>query len=380
MKHLSSILFISVFLLIYSAVNYYLFVKGYRAVPNKANFRGIYTAVFLFFAIQFILSRMLLFIDTPLLSKITFTLTGVWLAAMLYFFLTAVCVDLIRLADYFFHFLPDLTPYKFKLFSALLAAIASLLLIGNINAKNVKINNLTLTIAKKSTLSHLKIALVSDIHFGAMIGVKDVQKMLNLIEQQNPDILLFAGDFIDEGVTEKKLNEIIPLFQQFEPKYGKIAVLGNHEYINDIEKSKQIYEQLGITLLIDSVLSIPNAFSIIGRDDKSGNFRKQSQRKPLEELLNEANPDLPLILLDHQPMQLQETARYPIDLQLSGHTHHGQMFPLNRLTSAIFEKSWGYLKINDTHFYISSGFGTWGPPIRLGSRAEIVLVEVMMKN
>ena len=380
MKHLSSILFISVFLLIYSAVNYYLFVKGYRAVPNKANFRGIYTAVFLFFAIQFILSRMLLFIDTPLLSKITFTLTGVWLAAMLYFFLTAVCVDLIRLADYFFHFLPDLTPYKFKLFSAILVAIASLLLMGNINAKNVKVNNLTLNIAKKSTLSHLKIALVSDVHFGAMIGVKDVQKMLNLIEQQNPDILLLAGDFIDEGVTRKKLNEIIPLFQQFEPKYGKIAVLGNHEYINDIEKSKQIYEQLGITLLIDSVLSIPNAFSIIGRDDKSGDFRNKSQRKPLEELLNEANPDLPLILLDHQPMQLQETARYPIDLQLSGHTHHGQMFPLNRLTSAIFEKSWGYLKINDTHFYISSGFGTWGPPIRLGSRAEIVLVEVMMKN
>jgi hypothetical protein len=323
---------------------------------------------------------MLLFIDTPLLSKITFTLTGVWLAAMLYFFLTAVCVDLIRLADYFFHFLPDLTPYKFKLFSAILVAIASLLLMGNINAKNVKVNNLTLNIAKKSTLSHLKIALVSDVHFGAMIGVKDVQKMLNLIEQQNPDILLLAGDFIDEGVTEKKLNEIIPLFQQFEPKYGKIAVLGNHEYINDIEKSKQIYEQLGITLLIDSVLSIPNAFSIIGRDDKSGDFRKQSQRKPLEELLNEANPDLPLILLDHQPMQLQETARYPIDLQLSGHTHHGQMFPLNRLTSAIFEKSWGYLKINDTHFYISSGFGTWGPPIRLGSRAEIVMLEMVMKN
>jgi predicted MPP superfamily phosphohydrolase len=381
MKHLASIVFISVFITVYSLVNYYLFVKGYRILPAKSAYRYVYTTVFLFFAAQFILSRPLLSADIPLLSKTVFALAGVWLAAMLYFFLIALCTDLVRLADYFFHFLPDLTPYKFKIFSAIVAGVACLLLVGNINAKQVKINHLTLNIAKKSTLSHLKIALVSDIHFGTLVDAKDIQKMFNLIKEQNPDILLIAGDLIDEGVTEKKLREIIPLFRQFEPKYGKIAVLGNHEYINDIEKSKEIYKQLGVTLLIDSVLSIPNAFTIIGRDDKSNRMGSGNQpRKPLDELLGGTDFDLPVILLDHQPFHLSETARYPVDLQLSGHTHHGQLFPLNRLTSAIYEKSWGYAKIKDTHFYISSGFGTWGPRMRLGSRAEMAVVDVRITN
>ena len=379
MKHLSSIIFISVFLTIYTLVNYYLFVKGCRTLPNKANYRCIYTIIFLFFATQFVLARILLLTNTPFLSKIVFTLAGIWLAAMLYFFLIALCVDLIRLADHFFHFLPNLTPYKFKIFSVLSLAVACLLLIGNINAKQPKIKALTVNIAKKSSLSHLKIALVSDIHFGTIVDAKDIRKMMNKIKQENPDILLFAGDFIDEGVTSEKLNEIIPLFHQFEPKYGKIAVLGNHEYINDVEKSKQIYNQLGINLLIDSVLSISNAFAIAGRDDKFNSFGNKQQRKSLDELLKDAELDLPFILLDHQPLRLKETARFPIDLQLSGHTHHGQLFPLNCLTSVIFEKSWGYTKINDTHFYISSGFGTWGPRMRLGSSAEVVVVNLEMK-
>ena len=370
--------FISIFVIVYVLVNYYIFAKGYSVLPAKASYRYIYTAIFLFLASQFLITRVLLLTNTPFLSKIVFTLAGIWLVLMLYGFFMALCMDLIRLADYFFHFLPDLTPYKFKIFLALVSSVGCLFLAGNINAKLHKINTLDLNIDKKSNLQHLKIALVSDIHFGTLVDAKDIQKMMDKIKQENPDILLLAGDFVDEGITPEKLDQIIPLFQQFEPKYGKIAVLGNHEYINDVEKSKQIYNQLGITLLIDSVLTIPNAFSIAGRDDKFNSLSRKHQRKPLDELLKETDFDLPLILLDHQPLQLEETAHFPIDLQLSGHTHHGQLFPLNLFTSAIFTKSWGYTKICDTHFYISSGFGTWGPRMRLGGPAEIVIVNMRM--
>lgn len=379
MKHFS-IIFVSIFLTIYTLANYYLFTKGYRILPDKANYRYIYTIVFIFFAAQFILSRILLLINVPFLSNIVFTLAGIWLAVMLYFFLIALCVDLVRFANYFFHFLPDLTPYKFNIFLVLVGCVSCLLLIGNINAKSPKIKTLDLPIVKKSTLSNLKIAMVSDIHFGTTVNAKDIQKMMNKIKDENPDILLVAGDFTDEGITDEKLNEIIPLFHQFEPKYGKIAILGNHEYINNVEKSKEIYHQLGFTLLVDSILSVPNAFSVVGRDDKSSGLGSKLPRKPLAELLKETDFDLPVILLDHQPFQLAETACFPIDLQLSGHTHHGQLFPLNFITSALFEKSWGYTKMKHTHFYISSGFGTWGPPVRLGSSAEIVIVNLKFLN
>jgi predicted MPP superfamily phosphohydrolase len=120
-------------------------------------------------------------------------------------------------------------------------------------------------------------------------------------------------------------------------------------------------------------------FYIIGREDRDKRNFAGTNRKDIENLMQGLDQSLPIIMLDHQPFELDKKEKLGIDLTLSGHTHHGQMWPLNYITKAIYEVSWGYKKKGDTHVYVSSGVGGWGPPVRIGNRPEIVLINVMFK-
>ncbi len=379
MKNFAPIIFVSVVTIIYSLVNYFLFVKGYKLLPNNSYIKYGYIVLFLFLATQFIIGRVAYF-GYGVESKFLLEVGGIWLAAILYFLLLILLGKIIFLSDKAFHFLPDLSPHKFNILLSSIGIVLVLLFVGYINAKIPVVKNINLKINKQTSLKQLKIALVSDVHVGSIIGYKDMQKMLASIEEQQPDIFIMTGDFIDEGVSPALVDSLQPLFDKLQPKYGKIAILGNHEYINKIDKSLPVFEQLGMTLLRDSVLTIEEQFVVVGRDDYSAKQMSGVDRKNLPDLLKEVETKLPLILLDHQPYKLKEVAQLPVDLQLSGHTHHGQMFPLNYLTKAIFEVSWGYKKIANTHFYVTSGYGTWGPRIRLGNRPELVLLNLQFKD
>jgi predicted MPP superfamily phosphohydrolase len=127
-----------------------------------------------------------------------------------------------------------------------------------------------------------------------------------------------------------------------------------------------------MTLLIDSVAQIDDSFWIIGRDDKQGN----SFRKSLEELVIQTNPSQALFLLDHEPYDLSQAEKNGIDLQLSGHTHYGQLWPINRIVDYIFEVGYGYKQKGNTHIYVSSGLGLWGPPFRIGTQSELVVFNI----
>jgi hypothetical protein len=153
-------------------------------------------------------------------------------------------------------------------------------------------------------------------------------------------------------------------------------VLGNHEFYGGAAEAHSYLEEHNITVLRDNVVTLSNGITIAGREDISGERMVGKPRKTLEELLTGVNMDKPVYLLDHQPYRLAEVAGHKIDLQVSGHTHNGQMWPFNYITAAMFEISKGYGKINNTHFYVSSGYGTWGPPIRTNSRSEIVVLEI----
>jgi predicted MPP superfamily phosphohydrolase len=120
---------------------------------------------------------------------------------------------------------------------------------------------------------------------------------------------------------------------------------------------------------------VNDAFYLVGREDRSIR-RTGKNRKPLQELMAVADRNDPILLMDHQPFQLEEGETNGADLQISGHTHHGQLWPLNLITQRVYELSWGYKKKNSTHVYVSCGFGTWGPPVRLGNRPEIVNIRI----
>jgi hypothetical protein len=350
-------------------------------LPESISLKYVYVILFLFFSLQFVISRILLLADVSFQPKFIFEIGGIWFAAVLYFFIIALFVDLIRLADYFFKFLPNLKSIQFKILLSAIFLVFILLTIGYFNATSPEIKTLNLKINKKSELKTLKIVMVSDIHFGTIIGYSEIKRMLEMIEKEKPDIFFSVGDFTDEGITKSKIDELKPLFDNLKPRFGKIAILGNHEYYNKIEKTLPIFNKLNIKLLRDSFLNFENEFVVVGRDDKSKKQATGIDRESLKDLMQNVNTDLPIILLDHQPYALSETAKFPIDIQLSGHTHNGQMFPLNFLTKSIYEISWGYLKKGNTQFYVSSGFGTWGPRIRIGTTPEIVIINIeFIKN
>ena len=165
------------------------------------------------------------------------------------------------------------------------------------------------------------------------------------------------------GETLRKINS----------RLGVFAVTGNHEYIGGVEEACRYLGDHGITMLRDESVMIDDRVYIVGREDRSiGSGR----RKSLDDLLLRVDKSFPVILMDHQPFRLEEAENAGVDLQLSGHTHHGQLWPFNFITKKVYELSWGYKKKGNTHVYVSCGVGTWGPPVRTGNRPEIINMKL----
>ena len=218
--------------------------------------------------------------------------------------------------------------------------------------------------------------LVSDIHLGTLTPKKHIQKRINLINSLRPDIILLAGDILDEDLTPVIHLDLGSALKELKAPLGVYGITGNHEYIGGVEPAVNYLENHGITLLRDSVIKINNSFYLAGREDRDINRFSGDTRLPVEELLKDTPRDLPIILMDHQPYELGKSAAAGASLQVSGHTHHGQIWPLNYITRAVYEISRGYGNINGMHVYVSNGLGTWGPPVRIGTRPEIVFFQI----
>ena len=309
-----------------------------------------------------------------------------WFAIMLYAFLVILLVEITRLINIPFHFLPETYTIayhklKFELFIYSLLFIFMLSFIGYVNARTPRIKILNLEISKNAgKYKELRIAMVSDIHMGVLFGKKRMEKMTTDINQLNPDIILLAGDILDE--VQKPIfrdNTGEPL-KKLKAPLGVYGITGNHEYIGGINRAVQYIESLGIKLLRDTVIKINQSFYLAGREDKDINRFTGKNRKELNEIVNDIDKSLPLILLDHQPFKLSTAVANGVDLQLSGHTHHGQLWPFNFITNKVYEQSWGYKQKGNTHIYVSNGYGFWGPPHRIGNRPEIVFVTLRFKE
>jgi predicted MPP superfamily phosphohydrolase len=191
---------------------------------------------------------------------------------------------------------------------------------------------------------------------------------------------LIPGDIIDEDIAPVIHSNVGEKLKSFKAKYGAYAVTGNHEYIGGVHKAKAYLSEQNVNLLNDAFELIDDSFYVVGREDLTINQFTNHQRKDLHEIVEGADHLKPIILLDHQPFKLENAVNNGIDLQLSGHTHHGQLWPFNYITKMVFERSWGYLKKGNTHFYVSSGVGGWGPPIRTVNRPEIISITLNFKN
>ena len=226
-----------------------------------------------------------------------------------------------------------------------------------------------------------KIVLLSDLHLGYHNRRSEFKKWVDLINAEHPDLILIGGDIIDSSVRPLLEENVTEEFHCLKaPVY---ACLGNHEYYSGEPKAQQFYRDAGIHLLRDSVAKIGN-IAIIGRDDRSN-----PHRKSIAEIIGQAERNRSLtvvsdkkkrkeftILLDHQPYHLEEAEQNGIDFQFSGHTHHGQVWPISWITDAIYEDAFGPLRKGDTQYYVSSGMGIWGGKFRIGTRSEYVVLTL----
>lgn len=296
-----------------------------------------------------------------------------------YLCLVWLCYDMGVLFFRFIGFVPPEGGY-YSLTSGIVVLLVagSLVTYGAYNARKVKIRSYQLIIQKQvHKEKEFHVVMVSDLHLGLLVGKKRLEYAVKLVNGLKADVVLLVGDIIDENIGSFIENGMPEVLCGIRSKFGVFGVLGSHEYIyGHAEKTLEYLKQSGIKMLRDTYVELPNGVYLVGRDDL---FRKQflgTPRKKLSHILQGCKDQQPIILMDHQPVELAEAQLHRVDLQLSGHTHHGQFFPLTMLTQWFFEIDWGYLQKGMYQLVVSSGYGTWGPPIRLGTSAEIVDITI----
>lgn len=386
MKTTQFLIFLSIVLVVYGAVNFYIFIRGMHAIPPGSAWRTWFSMIFWVLASAFILARVLERTYPCMLTGIITWVGSFWLGFMLFFFLVVVLIDLARIFDSFLHFFPPvfythLPSVKVITLLTVLGLSVLFVTVGFINARIPRIKELNITISKpNATPAELTIVMASDIHLGTIIASRKVNRLVEKINEMDPDLVLLAGDIVDEDLAPVINNNLGESLSRIKSPLGVYGITGNHEYIGGVGPAVEYLENHRIRMLRDTAVFVDNYFYLVGRDDRDKPRFTGKPRKDLEEIMLTVDTGFPVILMDHQPFDLARHARMGIDLQLSGHTHHGQLWPFNYITDAIYEISWGYKQIGTTHFYVSSGYGTWGPPLRLGNRPEIVKIKLRMNR
>ena len=382
---LQFVLFFSVFFILYGVLNSYIFWRGWQAVPESSGLHLFYTILFLFLSLSFLAGRLLERIALSWISSSMVWIGSYWLAAMVYFYMALLSLDVLRLIDGFLPFFPQAIRENTELAAGIVAGtiivgVLGLLMYGHWNAVRLRIKTLSIEIPKNSRpLKEMNIVAVSDIHLGTIVGKSRLSKIVDKINALNPDLVLLPGDVVDEDlgpVIQQNLGETLRTIRS---RYGVIAITGNHEYIGGVEDADKYLTEHGIRVLRDDLTRIADTVYVVGREDLSKTSFGGGIRKSLGEIMEGVDRSWPIILMDHQPFRLYEAEEHGVDLQLSGHTHHGQLWPFNFITRKMYEVSWGYKKRGNTHFYVSCGVGTWGPPVRIGNTPEIVNIRLLFR-
>ncbi len=382
MRATSFLIFFGTVLLIYFSLNFLIYSRGLQAFSISPVWRKSYIISFWLIVSCFIVGEILEHTHSSVISEWIYRAGAFWLAFMLYFSLTILLFDIIRLLNYFFHFLPEITQaLRFKIGIITVAFISLVVLAGTINAWSTRVKEIALTIPKKVTGSReMKIVMASDLHLGALIGERREEKLVRIINNQKPDLVLLCGDLVDGDIASVLRKNLGRHLQEIKSRMGVYAIAGNHEYIGGIQKTLPYLESININILRDKVLTLENGVQLIGRDDRDNRRMGENGRKSLKELMTGTDKTFPVIVMNHQPFNLDEATVENVDLHLSGHTHHGQLWPLSYITKAVFELSWGFLKKGNTNFYVSSGFGSWGPPVRIGNSPEVVVFKIKFED
>jgi hypothetical protein len=383
MKGSQMILFLAIVLSIYFAGNLFIYLKGYNSIQIFRDFKIIYLISFSLLALSFVAGKIIEARHSSVLSDVLNIIGGFWMAFLLYGFIFLLLSDIISIVLRLFGTLNAGNIALFKKWSFLVTLLISFALItgGFLNALTPNIRSYDITINKSAgEINEMRIAAVSDIHLGSIIRKRSLRKLSGILESLKPDLVLLLGDIVDGEMGPVLRGDLLKYFKCPGCPGNLYAITGNHEFIGGAGRTIPYIESKGIRILKDEAVTIEGGIQLIGRLDRDSERFFGTVRMPLSELMKNTDISKPVILLDHQPFKLEEAEKAGIDLQLSGHTHNGQMWPLNYITKKMYELSYGYLKKGNTHYIVSSGFGIWGPRIRSGSRSEVLLINIKFRK
>ena len=380
---------------IYIIANSYLLIRLHRWLGTcNPLFRKTGICVVISLAYVFLAASLLIAFFLPIgpARRIMKLISNYWLGILLYLILAVLMADAIC----FLLFL--ITKRRLKCRTAAAGGICAVVVLGlsawgAYNARIIQVTPYEITVNKDGgRLENLNVVLAADLHLGYNIGTAHMMQMVDKINEQNADIVVFAGDIFDnEYEALDDPAELIAVLQKIQSKYGVYACYGNHDVEEKIlagftfggnkkkESSIQMdefLERAGIHLLQDEAVLIDDSFYLYGRPDAQRPGRGINMRKTAAELMGELDTEKPVIVIDHEPKELQELADAGVDIDLCGHTHDGQMFPANLITALMWENSYGYLKKDHMHTIVTSGVGLFGPNMRVGTIAEICPITV----
>ena len=348
-------------LAVYLGANAYLFWRVLALIS------GLPFALRITIGVAFWLAALMLFAAMALrnvdisevVARTMFNIGSVWLVFLLYAVMLTLLFDLVHCA--FPKFCCG-TPTAL-IFTLLIMGI------GYINYRNPRVEEIEIESDKID--QDLRLAVVSDVHLGYGTTRRLFAEYVELINSQRADVVLIVGDLVDNSLRPVREQHVDELCAKIEATRGVYMVLGNHEYISGVDDAMAFINDTPITLLRDSVAVPCEGVAIIGRDDRTNRHRKS-----LKTLVSQANSAALKIVLDHQPYEIPVSNNLGIDVHISGHTHRGQVWPLSWLVDAMYEQSHGYRKWSTTHAFVSSGLSLWGPPFRIGTRSEIVVITL----
>ena len=393
---------------IYLLINFYIYRRtvGWMAVGIPGLRHGIgralSIAVYAFFASSSLIAFVL---PQSELRRVMKEIGNYWLGVLLYMIFVIVLADAARL--FLLHVLHVdreklCAPRMHRLVGRFCAAaILIVSVLGVVNAGIVRVTPYEITVDKALTTSEdetadLKIVLVSDLHLGYNIGLRQMEKMVAKINAEDADLVVIAGDIFDnewEAVQEpERMAEIL---RGIRSQYGVYACYGNHDIEEPIlagftfRQSEQkasspemdaFLSDAGIQLLRDEGVLIDGSFYLYGRADARRPGAGIRERRSPREITADMDKTKPIIVLDHQPRELAELAAAGVDIDLCGHTHDGQMFPGNLVIRPFWENFYGYLQKGSMHNIVTSGVGLFGPNMRVGTKAEICPITVRFSS
>jgi predicted MPP superfamily phosphohydrolase len=361
-------------LLAYLLPGIYLFFRiKYLFIGKK--YRLLYISIFLALWLIYPISEGLSREETGLFFRALSLFSGFLLAFYLYLFLSLIVFEFFLITNRLFGFFSTERrrglSFRISVFSGMMALSILTVVAGIINLNTIRVSSYQIKVpAKCSTLDHLRIVYAADLHIQQNTSLRFIEQFVRKANNLNTDLMLYGGDIVEGDRADETNEQIESLLRQIRTSYGSFAVIGNHE-MHRGQQQWNFFRKAGISLLCDTVIRMDSLFYLAGRlDERAGN------RKTVQQLLDSTLTDLPVILLDHRPTDLEAVSRSTADIQLSGHTHHGQMFPINLITKNIYELSWGYKRKVNTHFFVTSGLRLWGPAVKTAGKSEIILVDV----